>query len=116
IAANKMAKIISINALFEEKLNSSAACGTLSNPTNAHGAIATMEIIAANAVVSTGKYGCIFEIPDPGCIPTIKVIATTPTTIILQKINCILPDKSVPLTLKKAKIAKVRDAIITSIV
>src|SRR5690625_4124659 len=113
-AAIKMANMISINAFCDEKWNSSAAWGTLSKPTNAHGAIAMIEIIAANAVVSVGKYGCIFEIPELGCIPTIKVIATTPITIMLQKTNCIRPDKPVPLMLKKANIAKVTDAIIIS--
>src|SRR5690625_7608343 len=56
-----MANMISIKALLDEKLNSSAACGTLSKPTNAHGAMATMEIIAANAVVSDVNNGCRFS-------------------------------------------------------
>src|SRR5699024_2016318 len=99
-AAKKMAKMISIKALFDEKLNYSAACGTLSKPTNANGAMATMEMIAANAVVSDANNGCRFSKPVPGLALTIKVIATILTTITVQKTNCIRPDKLVPFILK----------------
>src|SRR5699024_2322303 len=72
-AAKKIAKIINVNAFLLEKSNSSAACGTLSNPTYAHGAIATMEIIAANADFSVVNSGCMFSIPAPGLAPTQNV-------------------------------------------
>src|SRR5699024_6695029 len=99
-AAKKMAKMISIKALFDEKLNSSAACGTLSKPTNAHGVMATMEMIAANAVVSEVNNGSRFSKRVPGLASTVKVIATMQITIIVQKANCIRTDKHVPFILK----------------
>src|SRR5690625_256380 len=99
-AAKTNARTISVNAFLAGKSNSSAACGTTSNPTNAQGAIATIEMIAANVVLFDGKQGCIFDRPAPGCAPTKIVIKTTAITITDAKKNCIRPDKPVPLTLK----------------
>src|SRR5699024_12450731 len=103
-AAKKMAKIMSVNALLEGNLNSSAACGILSKPTNAHGAIATIDIITASAVLSVGNNGFTLESPDPGCTPTMKARPITLRIMTTKKINCILPYKPVTLILKSQKI------------
>ena len=51
----KIAATIRPIAFFGEKSNSPAAWGTLSKPTNAHGANATITAIAANGDTSAGK-------------------------------------------------------------
>src|SRR5699024_8032852 len=111
----KMDKMMSVNALLEGNLNSAAACGILSKPTNAHGAIATIDIIAASAALSGGNNGFTLESPDPGCTPTMKARPITLRIMTPQKINCILPDKPVPLILEYPKITSNTVAIIISI-
>src|SRR5690625_672952 len=99
-AATRIENIISVNAFFDEKLNSSAAWGTLSKPTNAHGAIATMVKMAPHVVLSAGTSGCMFSNPVPGLAPTIRLIASTLKIMMAQKTNCMRPDSPVPRTLK----------------
>lgn len=99
-AATSIENMMSVNAFLDEKLNSSAAWGMLSNPTKAHGAIATMDKMAANVVFSGGTSGCMFAMPVLGLAPTIMVMASTLKIMMEQKMNCMRPDNPVPLTLK----------------
>src|SRR5699024_2833636 len=113
-AAAIKAKIMRPNAFLAGKSNSSAACGTASKPTKAHGAMATIEMIAAKEVFPVTKTGSKFAILVLDCNPTTSVIKTTPTTIKQAKTNCILPDKPVPFTLKYPKMASMPTAMTIS--
>src|SRR5699024_4650428 len=94
--AHKSEKIISINAFLGEKLNSSAAWGILSNPTNAHGAIATISMMLDIADTSGLKTGCRFSNEVAGLKIAPAPMNNTPQIIKITNMNCNLPDNVAP--------------------
>src|SRR5699024_10989368 len=90
-------KTISLNVFSAGNLNSSAACGILSNPTYIHGAIATIRMIDVHTPFSALNTGCAFSNEKS---PTKNDVAKSPATtspMNKQNMNCRLPDKPDPL-------------------
>ncbi len=77
--------------------------------------MATIDIMAAIAVVSGGNIGVILENPALGWIPTRSSRINMAAIITIQKTNCMLPDKVVPLILKNPNTARTTAATKTSV-
>src|SRR5690625_3551519 len=112
--AQSNARTINLNDCLREKLNTSAACGILTKPIYAQGAMATMAIIEEIAPTSGLKRGCKFVNELEGCKTMPIVNKIKPPSKAIQKTNWAKPDKSDPRMLMKAKRTNAIQAITTS--
>src|SRR5699024_6884486 len=108
-------KTIGLNVFSAGNLNSSAACGMLSNPTYIQGAIATIRMIDVHTPLSALNTGCAFS---NGKSPTMNDAANSPATtspMNKQNRNCRFPDSPDPLDEIYAKITSTAVDRMTSI-
>src|SRR5699024_11511580 len=94
---------INLNDFLAVNLNSSAACGILSNPIYAQGAIATIAIMDEIAPTSGLNSGCMLEKELEGFKIIAMVNKITPPSKQIQKINWVNPDKLAPRIFTSAK-------------
>src|SRR5699024_4621372 len=98
-----MARTMRRSALDGEKSNSSAACGTLSKPMKAQGAMATIAMIAATGLTPSGSAGDILPKWVVGLAITEMMIAVTAMIISTQAQYWTRPDRAGPRLLRTAE-------------